>query len=140
MSDGVEKLRLLERQVRATVKARMDREHGLANPAALRNATAQAYRDRDAVTSPMLEEARAQVSADVAAFHEQWHYIDKKARNLDRLGPILHEAPSHVLGHRDALVAAIPEARRVRARIEDAVRAAGLDGILPDEEITHGEG
>jgi hypothetical protein len=66
MADVEAELQRLEREVMATVKARTELEERLANPDALRSATARAYRDRDAVTSPLLEEAREKVAgADI---------------------------------------------------------------------------
>jgi hypothetical protein len=43
----------------------MDLEQRFANPSALRSTTARAFRDRDAVTSPALEETRAKVAGDI---------------------------------------------------------------------------
>lgn len=139
MANDAEELRELERRVRATIKMRMGLEQQLANPGALRSATAQALRDRDAVTSPLLEEARAKVTADIAAFHEEWHSIDKYARTVERLSVVMDEAPTHILKHRDALVDGLPEARRARARIGERLRTAGLASLLPEEDLTRGE-
>jgi hypothetical protein len=133
MVDDVEELQRLRKQVRATIKTRTDLEQRLANPDALRSATARAYRDRDAVTSPLLEEAREKVAADITAFHEEWRHIDKIARNVDRVNDLLVDAPSHILGHRDAIAAALPTARDTRAHVADGLKQAGLEGLVPEE-------
>ena len=85
MAEDLEELQRLRQQVRATVKERTDLEQRLANPDALRSATARAYRDRDAVTNPLLEEARANVAADIAEFHDHWRHLDQIARNVERI-------------------------------------------------------
>lgn len=139
MADDEAELARLQREVRATIKARTDLENGLANPEALRSAIARAYRDRDAVTSPLLEEAREKVASDIEEFHTQWRHVDKIARNVDRINDLLVDAPAHVLGHRDAIVAALPQVREQRARVSREIAAAGLASILPEED-THGEG
>jgi hypothetical protein len=116
MAEDVEELRRLEREVRATVKARTDLEQRFANPEALRLATARAYRDRDAVTSPLLEAARDKVAADIAAFHDEWRQADLIARNMERLAGVLEEAPGHIGEHRDAIIDELPEAYGPRER------------------------
>ena len=140
MAEDVEELRRLEGEVRATVKARTDLEQRFANPEALRSATARAYRDRDAVTSPLLEEASGKVAADIAAFHEEWRQPDQIARNIERLDAVLDEAPAHIREHRDAIVDELPEAYRGRARIAERLRPAGLESILPEERAGDGQG
>ena len=83
MAEDVEELQRLQKQVRATIKERSSLEQGLANPDALRSATARAYRDRDAVTNPLLEEAREKVAADIEEFHKHWRHVDTIARNVE---------------------------------------------------------
>ncbi|MDO2396088.1 hypothetical protein QRB38_20140 [Mycobacterium avium subsp. hominissuis] len=139
MADDEAELARLQREVRATIKARTDLESGLANPEALRSAIARAYRDRDAVTSPLLEEAREKVAADIEEFHKQWRHVDKIARSVERLNDLLVDAPAHVLGHRDAVVAALPGVREQRTRVSREIAAAGLASILPEEDTTDGE-
>lgn len=140
MPDDAEELQRLQTEVRATIKARTDLEQRLANPQALRSATARAYRDRDAVTNPLLEEARGNVAADIAAFHEEWRHVDKIARSVDRVYDLLADAPVHVQGHRDAIVAALPAVRDHRTRVAEDLRAAGLESVVPEEAPGNGEG
>jgi hypothetical protein len=137
VAEDVEELRRLEREVRATVKARNDLEQRFANPEALRSATARAYRDRDAVTSPLLEEARSKVAADIAALQKEWRHPDQVARNVERLGPVLDEAPRE---HRAAIVGELPEAFRGRSRVAERLRSAGLESLLPEEGAGDGQG
>lgn len=139
MAEDVEELQRLQKQVRATVKERTDLEQRFANPDALRSATARAYRDRDAVTNPLLEEARVNVAADIAAFHEHWRHVDKIARNAERVEDLLEGAPAHVLGHRDAIVAGLPAVRERRARIARDLTAVGLQSIVPEEGCGGGQ-
>lgn len=139
MSDDADELQSLHREVRATIKARIDLEQHLANPQALRSATARAYRDRDAVTNPLLEEARERVAADIAAFHAEWRHVDKIARSVDRVYDLLVDAPAHVQGHRDAIVAALPAVRDRRTRVADDLRTAGLYSVVPEEAPGNGE-
>lgn len=140
MAEDAEELQRLRREVRATVKARTDLEARLANPDALRSATSRANRDRDAVTSPLLEEAREKVASDIAEFHDKWRDVDKVARNVDRVNDLLVDAPAHVLGHRDAIVAALPAVREHRARVARDIAAAGLQAILPEVGAVDGQG
>lgn len=140
MAEDAEELARLEKAVRATIKERMDLEQGFANPAALRSATARAYRDRDAVTSPALEEARTKVAGDIAAFHQEWRGVDRIAGNVERLEDLLDEAPAPIREHRDAIVAELPEVRQLRARIAEDLKRAGLENILPEEGICDGQG
>jgi hypothetical protein len=139
MAEDVEELQRLQKQVRATVKERTDLEQRFANPDALRSATARAYRDRDAVTNPLLEEARANVAADIAAFHGHWRHVDKIARNVERIGDLLDGAPTHIVGHGDALVAGLPAVRELRAQVARDLTAAGLHSILPEEGAGDGQ-
>ncbi|MFV1501322.1 hypothetical protein [Mycobacterium kansasii] len=140
MVDAIEELRRLEAEVRATVKARIDVEQRFANPEALQSATARAYRDRDAVTSLLLEEVRSKVAADIAAFHEEWCRPDQIARNIERFDVLLDEAPAHIREHRDAIVDdELPEVYRARARIAERLRSAGLASILPEERAGDGQ-
>lgn len=126
-------LRDLEQRVRDTIKQRTDIERQLANPDTLRSAAARAYRDRDAVTSPLLEEARDKVAADIAELHKQWRDIDRTARDIDRIHDLLDDAPDHITAHRDAIKAALPAARETRSRVGKDIAAAGLQTILPEE-------
>lgn len=137
MPDDIETLRNIEQQVRDTIKQRTDIERQLANPDALRSAAARAYRDRDAVTSPLLEEARDNVANDIAELHKQWRGIDRTARDTDRIEILFDEAPDHIKAHRDAIIAALPAARETRARIGRDLAAAGLQTILPEEAPSH---
>lgn len=139
MADDADELRRLEQQVRTTIKARMGLEQHLANAAALQSATARAFRDRDAVTSPALEEARGKVADDIDAFHARWRELDRIARDVDRLSELIDEAPAHVRGHRDAITAGLPDVRETRARIARIVAAAGLEGILPEGAPADGQ-
>ncbi|UCA22858.1 hypothetical protein [Mycobacterium kansasii] len=132
MSADVDELHRLEQQIRAAVKERADIEQRLANPAALRSATARAYRDRDAVTSPLLEEARRKVSADIADLHGRWRQIDGIAHRVDRLADLLETAPTHVQEHRDAIMAALNQVRLGRSRIAQDLTTAGLECLLPE--------
>lgn len=141
MADDTAELHRLQQQVRATIKERIDLDQRYTNPDALRAATARALRDRDAVTSPKLEEARDKVNADLAALHKEWHHADQIARNIERLDPALGEgAPAPIRQHRDAIIAELPAARSARARIADRIAQAGLAGILPEEGSTSGQG
>lgn len=141
MGDDEGELRRLEQQLRALVKERTDLESRLANPEMLRTAAARAYRDRDAVTSPLLEEARGRVAADIEALHEQWREPDRIARRVERLEMVLDaDAPEHIRSYRDAILAGLPEVRRVRAGIAATLAQAGLEGILPEEARGDGEG
>lgn len=138
-NDGdAQTLRDLQQRVRDTIKQRTDIERQLANPDTLRSAAARAYRDRDAVTSPLLEEARDKVAADITELHKQWRDIDRTARDTDRIQDFLDEAPDHIKAHRDAIEAALPTARETRARIGRDLTAAGLQTILPEEASTDG--
>ncbi|EHB48867.1 hypothetical protein MycrhDRAFT_5708 [Mycolicibacterium rhodesiae JS60] len=83
----------LQEQVRATVRERQDIERQLANPDALRSATARAQRDRDAVTSPLLEEARGKIADDIADFLKEWRHMDKVGHTAQRLAPVIESAP-----------------------------------------------
>ncbi|MEB3023008.1 MULTISPECIES: hypothetical protein [Mycolicibacter] len=140
MTQDAAVLRDLERQVRDTIAERANLERGLAHPDALRSATARAYRDRDAVTSPLLEEARLKAADDIAEFHKRWRELDKIARNTARLKELLECAPPHVQEHRDAIVAELPAAREQRARIGHDVKAAGLESLLPEGYGGDGQG
>jgi hypothetical protein len=140
MANDDDELQRLEREVRATARARIDLEDRLADPGALRSATARAYRDRDAVTNPLLEEARAKVAADIAALTEQWREVDTVSRNAERLDDLLDEAPDHIRGHRDAIMAALPAAREARARVGRDLAEAGLQSLLPQEGWADDEG
>jgi hypothetical protein len=106
----------------------------------LRSATARALRDRDAVTSPLLEEAREKVAGDIEDFHDKWRRVDKIARSVERVEDLLVDAPAHVLVHRDAIVAALPQVRERRARVARDLAGAGLAGIVPEEGSVDGEG
>jgi RNA-splicing ligase RtcB len=140
MADDEAELQRLQRLVRATITARVDLESRLANPEALRSATARALRDRDAVTSPLLEEAREKVAGDIEDFHDKWRRVDKIARSVERVEDLLVDAPAHVLVHRDAIVAALPQVRERRARVARDLAGAGLAGIVPEEGSVDGEG
>lgn len=140
MAEDAEELQRLLKQVRATVKERTDLEHRFANPQALRSATARAYRDRDAVTSPLLEEAREKVTADVAALQKEWRHPDQVARNMERLGAVLDEAPAHIREHAGAIADELPEAYRGRARVTERLKSAGLESLLPEEGAGDGQG
>ncbi|CAN3132130.1 hypothetical protein ACNUDN_29880 [Mycobacterium sp. smrl_JER01] len=140
MAEGGEELQQLQKQVRVTIKERTDLEQRLANPDALRSATAQALRDRDAVTNPLLEEAREKVSADIAEFHERWRHIDTIARSVERVAELLDEAPAHVLAHRDAIVEGLPAIRARRFEVARDLTTAGLHSILPEEGVADGQG
>ena len=126
-------LQRLQHEIRAAIKLRSDLEQRLANPDALRTATARARRDRDAVTNPLLDEARDKVAADIAAWNEAWQHVDIVARNVDRLSDLVEHAPVHIRRHRDAIVELLPTVRQDRARIADGLRATGLEGLLPEE-------
>ncbi|WP_016894200.1 hypothetical protein [Mycobacteroides abscessus] len=132
--DSAAELERLEQKVRAVTRERMDIERGLSNPAALRSATARAYRDRDAVTSPLLEEARDQIQADVREFHSKWRAIDRIYRDISRLAQFLDEAPQSIRSHRDGIVAELPEVRVRRSQIGSKLASEGLVAILPDGE------
>jgi hypothetical protein len=125
----------LEAQVRAAVKARQDLERQLADPAALRSATARAYRDRDAVTNPRLEEARAKIADDRDAFDKEWQHIDTVTRNIGRLAEVLDAAPQPIQQHRDAIAAKTPAVHHARAQIAETLTTAGLAGIIPDPAV-----
>lgn len=140
MAEDVEELRRLQEQVRDTIKERRALEQRLANPDALRSATARAYRDRDAVTNPLLEEARANVAADIAVFHEHWRHSDQIARNVERVADLLDGAPAHVLGHYEAIVDGLPAAQERRDQVSRDVAAAGLESIVPEEVPGDGQG
>ncbi len=139
MADDEAELARLQREVRATIKARTDLEARLASPEALRSATARANRDRDAVTSPLLEEAREKVAGDIDDFHDKWRHVDKIARSVERVEDLLVDAPAHVIGHRDAIVAALPQVRERRARVARDLADAGLAGIVPEEGSGDGQ-
>jgi hypothetical protein len=124
----------LQEQVRATVRERQDTERQLANPDALRSATARAQRDRDAVTSPLLEEARGKIAADIAGFLKEWRYMDKVGHTAERLAPVIESAPDGVREHHAAIGAELPAVRRRRAQIAEKVRSADLANILPDDD------
>lgn len=136
--DSAAELERLKRQVRATIHERMDIERGLSNPAALRTATARAYRDRDAVTSPLLEEARGQIESDVREFHAQWRSVDRIPRGVERLAQFLEDAPESVRAHRDGIAAELPGVRKRRAEIGEQLAQSGLRAILPDGEGSNG--
>lgn len=136
--DSPEALQDLERQVRDTIRARVDIERQMANPDALRSAAALAYRDRDAVTSPLLEDAREKVAGDIAQLHEQWRGIDRAAHDIDRIQDLLDEAPDHIKAHRDAMEAALPTARQTRTEVGRLLADAGLHTILPED--AYGDG
>lgn len=136
--DSTETLRDLERQVRDTIRARVDIERQMANPDALRSAAARAYRDRDAVTSPLLEEARQKVAGDIAELHKQWRDIDRVDHDIDRIQDLLVEAPDHIQAHRDAIAAAIPTARHTRTDVGETLAAAGLHTIVPEGALGDG--
>jgi hypothetical protein len=138
MAEDVDELQRLEKAVRATIKERMDLEQGFANPSALRSATARALRDRDAVTSPALEEARGKVAGDIAVFRDEWRQADRTARNVERLDGVLETAPAHIREHRDAIIAELPAARQARARIAAGLGTAGLASILPEAGLADG--
>jgi chromosome segregation ATPase len=124
----------LQERVRAAVSERQDIERQLANPDALRSATARAHRDRDAVTSPLLEEARDKITADIADFLKEWRHVEKVARTAERLLPVIESAPEVVREHHAAIDAALPAVRRRRAQIAETMRSAGLASILPDDD------
>jgi hypothetical protein len=124
----------LQEQVRTTVRERQDLERQLANPNALRSATARAERDRDAVTSPLLEEARGKIAADIADFLKEWRHVDKVGRTAERLAPVIETAPDGVREHHAAIGAELPAVRRRRAQIAEKVRSADLAAILPDDD------
>lgn len=130
--DSAAELDRLERQVRAMTRERMDIERGLSNPAALRSATARAYRDRDAVTSPLLEEARAQIESDVHEFHAQWRLVDRIPRGMERLAAFLADAPEAIRAHHDGIAAELPGALTCRGEIGDTLARSGLHAVLPD--------
>jgi prophage DNA circulation protein len=131
--DATDELHLLSNEVRAVTRERLDLAQRLANPAALRSATARAFRDRDAVTSPVLEEARSKIATDIAAFNKEWRQVDKSARDVERLAELLETAPPRIREHRDAIIAELPAVRQARARIAKVLKNAGLATILPDE-------
>lgn len=131
-------LERLQQQVRAMVRERLDIERSITNPAALRSATARAYRDRDAVTSPLLEEARVQIESDVREFHEQWRLVDRIPRTVARLDEFLDDAPDSVRDRRNGIAAELPAVRELRANIGVTLAQAGLHAILPDAGVTHG--
>lgn len=137
--DSAAELDRLQQQVRAIIRERMDIERALANPSALRSAADRAYRDRDAVTSPLLEQARVQIESDVREFHAQWRSIDKVDRNISRLAQFLEEAPQSIREHRDGIAAELPVVRERRALVGDNLAKAGLYAILPDREGKHGQ-
>lgn len=137
MTDTSE-LNRLQQQIRATIKERMDIERHLANPDALRAATARAYRDRDAVTNPRLDEERTKITEDIGAFHDQWNAIDFIADKTQRLAPFLDDAPDSVRAHRDAILTELPSVRNARAAIANRLAAAGLANVLPEAEPTDG--
>lgn len=142
MSDPVDtndELQRLKQEVRAAISERLDLDQQLANLAALRSATARAYRDRDAVTSPVLEEARSKIAAELTAFHDEWRQVDRIAWSVLRLDEFLKEAPAHIREHRDAIAAQMPAARQARARIAETMKNADLASILPDQGLTDGE-
>lgn len=124
----------LQEQVRATVRARQDIERQLANPDALRSATARAQCDRDAVTSPLLEEARGKIAADIADFLKEWRRMDKIGHTAQRLAPVIESAPDGVREHHAAIGAELPAVRSRRAQIAEKVRSADLASILPDDD------
>ncbi|OBK38613.1 hypothetical protein A5658_03585 [Mycobacterium sp. 1245111.1] len=126
-------LQRLQHEIRAAIKERSDIEQRLANPDALRAATARAHRDRDAVTNPLLDEARGKVSADIAALNEAWRHVDTVTRSIDRLNDLIEHAPAHIRRHRDAIAESLPNVRQARAKIAERLRAAGLESLLPEE-------
>jgi len=138
--DSEQELRRLEGELRAVTKTRMDLERGLANPDALRAATSRAHRDRDAVTSPLLEEARQGIVEAIGSFHEAWRNVDKCVRQMERFADVIAEAPPRVQECRDEVMAAAPQVREARAQIGARVSAAGLIGVVPGDEGDDGEG
>lgn len=132
--DTVEELHRLEAELRTVVKARMDLERGLANPDALRPAIGRAYRDRDAVTSPQLEEAREGIIEVIAEFHAAWREVNKAAREIERYEVFISEAPKRIQEARDEVLAAVPGVRAARTQIGRRVAAAGLIGVIPEED------
>lgn len=124
----------LQEQVRATVRERQDIERQLANPDALRSATARAQRDRDAVTSPLLEEARGKIADDIADFLKEWRHMDKVGHTAQLLAPVIESAPDVVREHHAAIGDELPAVRRRRAQVAEKLRAANLANILPDDD------
>ena len=138
--DSEQELRRLEGELRAVIKTRMDLERGLANPDALRAATSRAHRDRDAVTSPLLEEARQGIVDAIGSFHEAWRHVDKCVRQMERFADVIAEAPPQVQECRDEVLAAAPQVREARAQIGARVSAAKLIGVVPGNENNDGQG
>ncbi|MFL0177129.1 hypothetical protein [Mycobacterium sp. SMC-13] len=138
--DSEQELRRLEAELRAVTKTRMDLERGLANPDALRAAASRAHRDRDAVTSPLLEEARQGIVEAIGSFHETWRHVDKCVRQMERFADVIGEAPPRVQECRDEVMAVAPQVREARARIGARVSAAGLIGVVPGDEVVDGQG
>lgn len=131
-------LHALRQQIRAAQRERLDIESHLGNPDALRSATARALRDRDAVTSPALEEARTKISGDISAFQSQWQLVDRAQRITQRFARVIQEAPEAVRDHYHALGTELPEVRRIRERIATQLRHAGLETVVPEGQSTDG--
>ncbi|WP_236739718.1 hypothetical protein [Mycobacteroides abscessus] len=139
MGEGTtDELHALRQQIRAAQRERLDIESHLGNPDALRSATARALRDRDAVTSPALEEARTKIARDIAALRSQWHRVDRARHIAERFARIIEEAPEAVRDHYHAIGAELPEVRRIRARIATELRLAGLGTVVSEGQSTDG--
>lgn len=128
-----DELRDLRQQIRAAQRERLDLEAHLGSPEALRSATARALRDRDAVTSPALEEARTTMAADIAELQSQWCSVDKTAHVAERFAGVIDEAPLAVRDHHSAIAVELPEVRRQRDRIAAELLATGLIGVVPED-------
>lgn len=133
-NDSPEELARLQQQTRDTVRERLKIESQLANPAALRAATARAYRDRDAVTNPELEEGRQQIAAVTKQLQSRWHDIDRRARDIERVARFLDSAPTHIEEHNEAFLAQMPAVLQGRAQIAARLEQAKLSAILPTED------
>jgi hypothetical protein len=132
-NDSPEELARLQQQTRDAVRERLKIESQLANPAALRAATARAYRDRDAVTNPELEERRQQIAAVTKELQSRWHGIDRRARDMERVAKFLDSAPKHIEEHNEAFLAQMPAVLQGRAQIAARLEQAKLSAILPTE-------
>lgn len=140
-SGDVAELARLEARVKELVRERLDIEASVGNPDALKVATDRAWRDRDAVTSPALEAARAAVADDLDRFYDEWHYVTKSERTFARFSKFLESAPKHIRDHVAGAAVDAAEIRRLRERIARTLGATGLELGLTDtahEEDDHG--
>lgn len=133
-NESTEELARLQQQTRDTVRERLKIEAQLANPAGLRAATTRAYRDRDAVTNPELEERRQQIASVTKQLQSCWHDIDRWARDIERVARFLDSAPTHIGEHNEAFLAEMPAVLQGRAKIAARLEQVKLHGILPTEE------